>query len=114
MAKCYLLHARSVENIEYIFLKICRYFNCKKLEDNFTANEKFNLNFVQSIGKIYVAFIELCMKRTRLSVLKGRNSYKDMKKRIILEVKVQWSLNEKKELQNLFWYIMYFRFKNVM
>lgn len=75
MAKWYLFHRRSVErtkNIEYSFLKICRYFNCKKLEDNFTAKEKFNLNFVQSIGKIYVVFIELCMKGTLLSVLKGR------------------------------------------
>jgi hypothetical protein len=78
------------KEFDYNFLVICTYLNFvkKKLEDNLTAKINHNLlhlNFVQSIGKLYVIFFELCMKRTLLLTLKGSNSYKNVIKCIILE-----------------------------
>ena len=37
------------------------------------------------MGKIFVIYVELCMKWTLLSILKGNNSCKNLKKNIILE-----------------------------
>jgi len=57
------------KEFEYTFLKIYRYL--KSLQ---------YLYFIPSMRKIYVILVELCMKWTLLSGLKGSNYYKNVEK----------------------------------
>ena len=48
-----------------------------KSEDNLIVNKIFtscyNVYFIQSMGKVFVIFVEICMKGTLLSTVKGNN-----------------------------------------
>ena len=56
-----------------------------------------HLNFIPNIGKIFVIFIELCRKRTRLSALKGSNSHEKSEKTSNVRIETEmckWSIEE--------------------
>ena len=65
--------------LEYNFLPVCRYLNVAKIsEDNFTANRKFtscyNIKILKRLWeKIYINFLELCMKENAFTHLKGKS-----------------------------------------
>ena len=59
---------------EYNFIMSCRYLNIvKKSEENFLVSRKFTSRYnIKIYGKIYVIFIEPCMKRDLFSCIKGK------------------------------------------
>ena len=61
-----------------------------KSEDNLIVNKIFtscyNVYFIQSMGKVFVIFVEICMKGTpSLSVLRENNFYQNVQKHYFRE-----------------------------